>query len=360
MKASLKFRDEQKPLFRAKVPLNILGLPFQSGVVAGESKELTLNLGTFLESGPSIRIAYRPNDSWNPFSLIVKTGTGPFGSPISSSMVMSAEFNLLGRGNGTPAFMLHFKPRFGDFTFKKLQSSIFDKKVFKAQNGAASDDDGSIEVVDSPVNSGHASFSGKKLSILATDSPATGVITNMLSGMEVAARTTVPVRGRAVLNFRWGVRLPAELKSRDSATAGIAFHKIPFLVMDKIGVEHVDGSDSKGKGSSKKGTELGNANVAETCLIVKRQLEVLQAENGLLRNAVEDLRREIAGGWSFGGSEFGKYREIERNGTKSSNGKADRRNNEKKSSDFNSIPGKSMEADVNEELKKALKGATGP
>lgn len=127
MKASLKFREEQKPLFRAKVPLSILGLPFRSGIVAGESRELSLNLSTFFESGPSINIGYRPNDAWNPFSLIVKTGTGPFGSPVSSSMLMSAEFNLLGRGN--PAFMLHFKPQFGDFSIKKSQSSVLDRSL---------------------------------------------------------------------------------------------------------------------------------------------------------------------------------------------------------------------------------------
>ncbi|KAI4348767.1 hypothetical protein L6164_009449 [Bauhinia variegata] len=343
MKASLKFRDEQKPLFRAKVPLkpNILGLPFQSGIVVGESKELTLNLGTFFEFGPSIKIAYRPNDWRNPFSLIVKTGTGPLGSPISSSMAMSAEFNLLGRGNGTPAFMLHFKPRFGDFFFKKSQSSIFDSKVSKSQHSAVYIDDGSVGVVDSPmVNSGNASFTGKKFSILDTHSPAIGAITNMFSGAEVAARTIIPIGDRALVNFRWGVRVPAELKSRDYATAGIAFQKIPFLVMDKIGIEHVDGSDSKGKGSTVKG--LGNADVAEASLTLKQHLEVLQAENGLLRNAMEDLRREIAGGWPFGGSESGKHREIERNG-------ADRRNKKKKSSDYNSSPGKSMEADVNQE-----------
>lgn len=348
MKASLKFRDEQKPLFRAKVPLNVLGLPFQSGIVAGESKELTLNLGTFFESGPAVKIAYRPNDSFNPFSLIVKTGTGPYGSPFSSSMLMSAEFNLLGRGNGNPTFMLHFKPRFGDFSFKKSQSSIFDHKLSTSLNGTGSDDDGSVELVDSPVMN---SLSGKKISMLSTASPAAGAITNLFSGMEVAARTTLPAKGRAVVNFRWGVRVPAELKSRDNVTAGIAFQKIPFLVMDKIGVEHVDGGDSKGKGKPDSALP-GNVDVAEACFTVKRQLEVLQAENGLLRNAVEDLRREISGG----GSDSGKFREIERNGIKPSNAKIDRRNGDKRKSDFDGFPGKPTEADVSEELKKALKG----
>ncbi|RYQ88657.1 hypothetical protein Ahy_B09g095725 isoform A [Arachis hypogaea] len=347
MKASLKFREEQKPLLRAKVPLNILGMPFQSGIVAGDSKELTLNLGTFFDSGPSIRLSYRPNDSLNPFSLVVKTGTGPFGSPLSSSMLMSCEFNLLpnrltgNRNNvNSPLFMLHFKPRFGDFSFKKSQSSIFDKKGFAGGvvvggGGAGSDDDGSIEVVDSPAKGGA--------------SPAAGAIAGMFSGMEVSARTTLPVRGRAALKFRWGVRVPAEMKvGEGKTTSGFAFRNVPFLVMDKIGIEHmVDGGggrggnlrDVKGKGNGELSFPT-SGDVAEACLTVKRQLEVLQAENGLLRNAVEDLRREIAG-TGGGGFEFG-------------------RKSEKKSSDFNGFPGKSNEADASAELKKAFIGVTSP
>ena len=341
MKASLKFREDQKPLLRAKVPLSILGLPFQSGVIAGESKELTLNLGTFFESGPSIKIAYRPNDTWNPFSLVVKTGTGPFGSPISSSMLMSAEFNLIGRGN--PSFMLHFKPQFGDFSIKKSQSSVFDGKLVKSLNGAVPEDDSSIEVVEKPFMNGASSKTA-----LAVDSTA-GTIAGLFSGIEVAARTTLPVRGRAVVNFRWGVRVPAEVKSigenenpNPNPTAGISFQKIPFLVMNKIGIEHVDGGDSKKKKTSPDvNFPPASGDVAEACFTVKRQLEILHAENGLLKKAVEDLQREFK---SVGDSSSG-----ERNGNKSSGGKFDRRNNDKKSN----------EGDVNEELKKALMGATG-
>lgn len=345
MKASLKFREDQKPLLRAKVPLSILGLPFQSGIVAGESKELTLNLGTFFESGPSFKIAYRPNDTWNPFSLLVKTGTGSYGSPISSSMLMSAEFNLIGRGN--PSFMLHFKPQFGDFSVKKSQSSVFDRTAVVPRDGVVSEDDASIEVVENPVING--ALYGKKITALAPDWPA-GAISNLFSGMEVAARTNLPVRSRAVVNFRWGVRVPAELKTGgNNQTAGIAFQKIPFLVMNKIGIEHVDVGDSK-KTTSKAGQDSAlpvpaNVDVAEACFSVKRQLEVLQVDNGLLKKAVEDLRREFAAGAkSFspvGESSPGKYRDAERNGNKGSGGKSDRRNGE------------------NEELKKALMGATG-
>ncbi|XP_024025343.1 uncharacterized protein LOC112092717 [Morus notabilis] len=342
MKASVKFRDDQKPLFRAKVPLSILGLPFQSGIVAGESKELTLNLGTFFESGPSIRIAYRPNDTWNPFSLVVKTGTGHFGSPAASSMLMSAEFNLLGRGN--PRFMLNFKPRFGDFSIRKSQSSVFDNLLVKPQNGTASEDDnGSIEVVESPMMSMNGSFAGKKIALFPSD---TSSIAGLFSGMDVTARTAVPVRNRAAVNFRWGVRVPAEIKSvAGNPTAGISLQKIPFLVMNKIGIEHVDGPDPKMTAKAKPPSWPENADVAEACFTVKRQLEVMQAENGLLRKAVEDLRREFVGASPAGSFDSGKYREFDLNGSKTP--KSDRRSSEKKAA----------EAEASEELKKALKGA---
>ncbi|QCE05196.1 uncharacterized protein LOC114189607 [Vigna unguiculata] len=330
MKASLKFRDEQqKPLFRAKVPLSVLGMPFQSGIVAGETKELTLNLSTFFESGPSLKVAYRPNDSKNPFSLIVKTGTGPFGSPLKSSMLMSCEFNLPAR-TGSPLFMLHFKPRFGDFTFKKTQTSIFDGKPFcNAQND--------VVIVDETVQVETPSFAGAKIPVLDTNSRAAGAVAGMFSGVEVSARTTLPVRGRAAVKFRWGVRVPTEFKGDG------AFQRIPFLVMDKIGVEHMMECGEAKKGRADAATRApASADVAEACFAVKRQMEVLQAENGLLRNAVEDLRREIVGVRS-GGSEFNKW-------------KNPKKNDKKTSSDYGGFSGKSTEVEASEELKKALMG----
>ncbi|KAM6547949.1 hypothetical protein CsatB_019625 [Cannabis sativa] len=337
MKASVKFRDDQKPLLRAKIPLNILGFPFQSGIVAGDSKELTLNLGTFFESGPSVRISYRPNDTWNPFSLVVKTGTGAFGSPISSSMMMSAEFNLLGRGN--PRFMLHFKPAFGDFSLKKTHSSVFDSLV-KPQTGVVgleSDESSSKGVGETPAMIG--SFPGKKISVLSSGTPLTSSIAGLLGGMEVTANTSMPVRGRAVVNFRWGVRAPSEIRSGANLTAGISFQKIPFLVMNKIGIEHVGSPDSTTVTTKNKSE---NSDVAEACFNVKRQLELIHAENGLLRKSVEELRHDISGdGRAF------SYPA----------GNVDRRSNEKKGSDFNGYQGMSTESVASEELKKALKGA---
>ncbi|XAR68583.1 hypothetical protein NMG60_11003761 [Bertholletia excelsa] len=348
MKASIKFREDQKPLCRAKVPLSVLNFPFQSGIIGGESKELALSLATFFDSGPSLKIYYRPNDSINPFSLVFKTGIGHFGSPISSPMTMSAEFNLTGSQN--PAFFVHFKPRFGDFCLKKSQSSEFVKSTKPKSNGALlSDDEGSVEVVDTPlvVNAEYSpanketpvirvldgSFSSEKFAALRQESTAASLIGGLLSGAEASARTVLPVTNRAAVSFRWGLRFP-------NPKAGISFQKFPLLVMDKIKVEHMVGNHSK---SSHETNPQGNENVAEACLAVKRQLELIQSENGMLRKAMDDLRSEFSAGKSSFSSAGGRVVDRWSNG-------------DKKPSDLNGFGGKGSDVDATEELKKALKG----
>ncbi|KAI3802135.1 hypothetical protein L1987_30262 [Smallanthus sonchifolius] len=271
----------KKPLFRAKVPLSILGLPFQSGIVAGESKELSLNLSTFFESGPSVKIAYRPNDSANPFSLVFKTGIGHYGSPISSALNMSAEFNLIG-GSQNPSFFVHFKPQFGDFSVKKIQSSVFKKQV--AGGGGVSDEDAPF-VVD-------LFDSGKKFSASPLVSPATGVVRSLLSDVDLTATTAIPLGKNATLNFRWGLRLPATvlMKKSNQSTAAISFQNLPVLLINKIGIEHVARADCRR--SNKVGPPSGD--VADAFLAVRKQLEIIQAENGTLRKTMDGLKGEFA------------------------------------------------------------------
>lgn len=315
MKASLKFREDQKPLFRAKVPLTILGLPFQSALAAGDSKELTLSLSTLFPSGPSLAVAYRPNDSWNPFSLLLKTGAGPFASPIASSVLFTAQLNLIAGGN--PSFMLHFHPRLGDFSLKKSHSSIF----LKSAAAAVAPDDGSPDLGDVPAING--AFPG-----FSMDSPAASAVSGFLSGMEVAASTAVPVRSHAAVRFRWGLRVPAEAKD------GVSFRKAPFLVLNKIGIEHVDGGDSKEvKADIDKSSGLGDN--GEACFCVKRQFEVLEMENGMLKKAIDDLRKQM----------------------KSFSNSGDRRFKDKKTAEFGGLDGPAAEEAAGEELRKALSGA---
>nr|GMD47916.1 POU domain, class 2, transcription factor 2 like [Ipomoea batatas] len=354
MKASIKFREDQKPLLRAKVPISILSFPFQSGIAAGESKELALSLGTFFDAGPSVRFSYRPNDSQKPFSFVVKTGLGNYGAPNSSPFTMSAEFNLI--GNQNPSFFVHFKPRFGDFCVKKSHSSSAIAKSFSAGsklNDAVLDD----EVLVAPVEKApgyfgaNVNFLDRNFRSLTPESPVPVSIENLFSGMTVSARTALPLQSRAVVNFRWGLRFPAPAGESDAViigktdrTAGISFRNLPLLVMNKIGIEHLPNNDSK---------RSKPADVTEACLNVQKQLELIQAENGLLRTTLNDLRAEISAG-SF------SFKESDWNGSKIyAGGRVDRRSNaEKKPSDLNGFNGKPSE-DVNEELKKALKASTG-
>lgn len=370
MKASIKFREDRNPLVRAKIPISILGLPFLSGVAAGESRELRLDLATAFDSGPSCRVSYRPNDSRNPFSLVVKTGTGAFGSPFGTPMAMAAEFSLLGRGSGSgPSFSILFKPRLGDFSIKKTTGSATAPTVGKKiAVDAESDAEVSVTGIETPVieyrpeNGIHI---GKNVNGFPTDLTASGGgIQGLLSDVEVTARSVLPLRTRTTARFRWGLRVPPEVRTalvEDAGgrvpAAGISLSKLPLLVISKISIEHVAADEGKAKEKKAVVATRGGAvaDVAEACLSVKRQLEALQAENGLLRKAMEELRAELvggkvapaAGGQVFSGADAGK------GGNKVAAGKKDRRSERK--SPENS--GKTAAEEANEELKKALMGA---
>lgn len=316
MKASLKFREEQrKPLFKAKVPLNILGLPFQSSLAAGDSKELCLNLGTFFETGPAFRVAYRPNDPSNPFSLLVKTGIGHFGSPIDAPLTMSAEFDFSG-GNSisNPKFFLHFKPQFGDFSLKKSHQSAIsvfsgEPKLNGHKNGVVlghDDEDGSLEVIEKPpAGEFYSGVNGGKMTVL----PLRSSVEEAVAGVEMGAKTVLPIRNGAVMKLRWGMKLPEGLENVfANPRARIWPRGIPQLKLNKIGIEHVARDDRRkdevGKVVVGPPQQQGGADVAEACFGLKRQMEMVRAENALLGKALEDLRVE------FGNTSRGRGRGL--------------------------------------------------
>ncbi|KAJ3696598.1 hypothetical protein LUZ61_000303 [Rhynchospora tenuis] len=312
MKASIKFRDEQKPLLRAKVPISILGLPFLSGVSAGETKELRLDLGTAFESGPLFRVSYRPNDPSTPFSLVVKTGVGSFGSPIQAPFAMSAEFNLIGPGaiGSSPRFSILIKPRFGDFVLKKsVQSNSVESVVKKIVIDHE-------KTVPDPSVSGVGKTAVGFYPFESVNGFTTDVAksTNgFLSGMELNAGSVLPFFNRAKVNFRWGLRVPPELGQVNS---GMSISKMPLLVMNKLSIEHVSGN---AKEAEKKPSN--DAGESRTNLDVKPEFDALKAESGMLRRAVEDLRAELIGLRANGiGSSFD---DVSRNGAQT--GMAERR-----------------------------------
>uniref|UniRef100_A0A0V0GV35 Putative ovule protein n=1 Tax=Solanum chacoense TaxID=4108 RepID=A0A0V0GV35_SOLCH len=141
MKASLKFRENQNPIVKAKIPL---GFPLRSSIETStndvKDRDLCLSFSTFFQSGPVLKLFYRPNDSDRPFGLVVKTGVGSFGSPIEAPMTMSAEFNFL--GNGNPSFFLHFKPQLGDFSIRRsVNSRKMENEDVQSNNIVPKDDE---------------------------------------------------------------------------------------------------------------------------------------------------------------------------------------------------------------------------
>ncbi|CAA0842020.1 Unknown protein [Striga hermonthica] len=242
----------------------------RGGVVAGDSKELSLNLGTFLDSGPSLRFSYCLNDSKNPFGFVFKTGVRHFGSPANSPVMMSAEFNLVGGRNHS--FFIHFKPNVGDFSLKKSHSSDLVKCLGEKPSGGGGRVEGGGGVV----------------------------VGELLKGTELGARIRVPLRDLAVVNFRWGLRDPPRADEMDTVVVGRkgsgewpgGLVRMPLLVMNNIGIEHVVRSKESKVGPGDRPEKL----LTEAYLDVKKQLEAIHAENGLLGKALRELKSDMAAG----------------------------------------------------------------
>lgn len=302
MKASIKFRDDDRPLVRAKVPIGVLGLPFLTGVSAGgggDSRDLRFDLSTAFASGPALRLSYRPNDPLQPFALSVRTGLGPLGSPARAPFAISAEFNLL--SSSPPAFSLLFKPRTGDFS---LANSVISPPASASPAPPLPPPPPSHKLTDL-ANGGddHRAFSfsgnGFAANVAAAGKSGGGVGT-LLSGMRLTTRSVLPLWSKASLRFQWGLRVPPELKAAladdgyGRKAGNLAINKLPLLVMNKITIEHTPRNpphSDADKGKKKDAPEFQT----EGFSLVKRQLEVLNAESIMLRRTVEDLRAEIGG-----------------------------------------------------------------
>lgn len=301
MKASIKFRDDDRPLLRAKVPIGVLGLPFLSGVSAGsDAKDLRFDLSTAFPSGPALRLSYHPNDPLQPFALSVRTGLGALGSPIRAPFALSAEFNLL--SSNPPAFSLLFKPRLGDFSLANSVRSppLSDAPALPPPHKLAdlsNGDDRDHEDHKAFSLNGNGNGNGFASDVVAAGRSAGGVGT-LLSGMRLTTRSVLPLWNKASLRFQWGLRVPPELKAAladdgyGRKAGNLAVSKLPLLVMNKITIEHTPLAHLSTEGD-KKGKKASAAEGEEFSL-VKRQLETLNGESIMLRHAVEGLRAEVS------------------------------------------------------------------
>lgn len=309
MKASIKFRDDDLPLMRAKVPIGVLGLPFQTGLSAGgDPRELRFDLSTAFSSGPALRLSYRPNDPAVPFALSVRAGVGALGSPARSPFSLAAEFNLLSASSsGSPAFFLLLKPRLGDFSLSHTlrSSSIPPPRTV----GEASDSDGLGPRAALEYKAFSSSGNGFAADVAAAGRSGAG---GLLSGMRLATSSALPLWGRAAMRFSWGIRAPPGLLAVDgrSKDARSPVSRMPLLVINKICIEQSPRTDTDtGKEDKKKSSRAEASPPAATDAsegdgegfsLMRRQLEAMSAESGMLRRAVEDLRAEVGRGRAGG------------------------------------------------------------
>lgn len=345
MKASLKVREgNQNPLVRAKVPVTVLGLPFVSSVVAGDSSDLSFNLRSASAAGPSLKLSYAPNDpSNNPFSFSVKSGVGLFGSPDRSPLVISAHFSLLGRLN--PSFSLQIKPQLGDFSLKKTARSIPVQNHNPNPNPNASKENG-VAHLDLPppppvlpdiYHSGGAFF----------------------SGVALTAKTLLPVTKNLEVNLRWGLNFPEEFNRKN----------LPFLTVDKIRIRRIEPmKPPPSNESSRVCPSRGEAQDLEIlkgmCFWMGREVEALQRESQSMKENIEEMKRSAIQPKSRGAiavqsparrppdikSDSG---EFERWRKRKQNEGVDDGQRDTQPSTFSGASGN----DVEEELKRAIKAA---
>ncbi|XP_057479164.1 uncharacterized protein LOC130766511 [Actinidia eriantha] len=282
MKFSLKVQDQpqnhqphnhnhREPplLLRTKLPITIFGLPFLSVAAATDPSDLSLSLRTNFLSGPSLKLTYTPATAAaataaSPLTITLRSGVGLFGSPNNSPLIISAHLSLSPQNpNPTPTFSLQIKPRFGDFSLLKTTRS-------------------------SPPNPRKPN--GEVLGFVPLERPLPWKDLNLdssykdslLSGIFVTAKTTLPVTKTVVVNCRWGVNFPADIRK-----------KMPFLTVNKIGIERV--YDVKEVEVKKSEGNVGDLELMKgLCVSVRREVEVLHKENREMKQKLEEMR-------------FGKY-----------------------------------------------------
>ncbi|GAB2273581.1 hypothetical protein Dimus_015225 [Dionaea muscipula] len=305
MKLSLKLRDEthQKPLLRAKVPVTILGLPFLSGVVAGDTADLSFSLRTNFSSGPSFSFSYHPTASItnpvatttatggsvaHPFSVSLKSGIGLFGSPRDSPLVFSTQFNLFSSNGSnpslTPSFSLLVKPQIGNFSLRKSTSSSNPGSV--QRNGVQPD--GEV----SNVFGGPIAELAKGGFVLdkplewrdLTKVEAFGEKSGLFSGIFVTAKTSMPLTRRSLVNFRWGVNFAPENGGHGSEVSR------PVLVLNKIGLQRVEEVKRTEEKVIVEGSNGDLELLKGMCGWMRREMDDLQRGNREIKQALEGIK----------------------------------------------------------------------
>ncbi|KAL3619407.1 hypothetical protein CASFOL_036977 [Castilleja foliolosa] len=328
-------------LVRAKIPVTIFNLPFLShfSTTTTHPSDLSLSLSTNFPSFPSLKLSYAATTvaaAAPPLSLTLKSGTGLFGSPNNSPLVISANFsfNPSNPNRPNPTFSLFFKPQLGSFSLRKSTFSHSKPTIGSDSDSNSSPDSLGFVPVESPAIV-------KDLSVVETEN---GNGNSILKGIQVAARTQMPVTKSLGFDFRWWV----------SFTEG---NRMPVLRINKIGVRRVYDDDdvlvSVDDEKNKKKSDEGEMEVLKgMCFWMKKELDGLTRVNREMKCELEEMkaghlaRNNVVERPNYSGG-FEKWRNSKRKGEE-----IDGKKEEKKSGGCGAAA-----VDVENELERAIKAA---
>ncbi|KAL5099092.1 hypothetical protein RYX36_003419 [Vicia faba] len=161
----------------------------------------------------------------------------------------------------------------------------------------------------------------------------------------VMARTILPVTQGLLLKFRWGVNFPGN-------KSGL---KIPYLTVNKIGLERMD--EMKRDELKSENREGDLQMVKDVCLWAKGDLEKVEKENKEMKRVLDEMKMRVSSGEGklsnpkkhLSGESF----QTQTRGNNNNN--IDRKKNEKKQS--NMAQNVVVVSDLESELEKAIKAA---
>ncbi|KAL4340509.1 hypothetical protein GQ457_08G025550 [Hibiscus cannabinus] len=303
MKLSFKLQDKKKPVLKARIPISIYNQPFVSSLTTTtdnnneSSQNTSFSLSTNFPSGPCLKLTYAPSPSpstTTPFCFSLKSGLGLFGSPKDSPLVFSAQFSISSVHPGTiiPAFSLHFKPQFGNFSFYKATSSkpslrsysrphhpVSAQSVSPSNPDFGTPDSASVwQDVKLEPRDGTDDGIGMERSLVRKDGKKAWIF----CGVAVRARTVFPVTKKAVVKLRWMLNLPSGVGS-----------KMPYLTINKIGIEKPDEvMEVKNKSVASNEGDLDLLKGMYSW--IRKDLEMLENENREMKQCIEDMRHGVS------------------------------------------------------------------
>lgn len=369
MKLSVKLQDEHQQqhqvdrknhrlppiLLGAKIPVTIFNLPFLShfSTTASHPSDLSLSLSTNFSSGPSLKLSYATTSSAAspsanpPFTLTLKSGTGVFGSPKNSPLVISAHFsfNPSNPSHPNPTFSLFLKPQLGSFSLRKT--------TFSHPVGGISSEPTTADAGLDPNSFAFVPLErpevGKDLSVVGENDYKSSI----LKGIHLMAMTQIPMAKRVSLNCRWGVSFPEDLG-------------FPAMRINKIGLQRVDEvveEDKERKKKSDEGNRVEMEMVKGMCFWMKRELDVLTRINSEMKSELAEMKARARHSGGGVGAEYSRESvrkkvvgspseewRSKKNGVAEDSGLMNGKKEEKKKNS-------SLAIDVENELQRAIKAA---